>query len=122
MKTSFEMMLEIKKRPGLYLGCKSFDRFNYFMFGYDLMIDSLNISGLEMLKNFDAFVKEKYHLEKANQNWIKIIEFMSVTDEGAFENFFLLLDEYLEKNPNLLEEEKVLQNKFHNLEILIKQF
>jgi len=118
MKTDYEMIMDIRKRPGLYFRRKSFNDLLHFSSGYEICLRNLQlIKGKETFSGFDEFVKAYYKDENMNISWPSIILTNSQSDEEAFDNFFRLHDLHLEAHPELIEEEKARQEKYHKISL-----
>lgn len=84
----YETLLEIKKRPGLFLGEKSLERLYAFINGYNFYKKD------NLLDGFAEYVRNKYKIQ-TNRNYSDIIYFFTMTECDAFDKFFVLLDEFL---------------------------
>ena len=100
----YQTLIEIKKRPGLYLRSgKSFRDLVNFMCGYDICKYDYNIEeeiNVFNLKNdagfkFNDFVRDKYNIKNMERDWKYGIESNSTDDMEAFDLFYNLLDEYI---------------------------
>lgn len=120
MKTAYEMLLEIKKYPSLFIRGKSFTRLMLYMDAYMKCLTEL-FAGREkhILDNFDfgSFVKEYFGVCAPNHNWREVLLYQSHEDENAFDIFYKVLDAYLKKNPNIQKEEYERQEKYHQLQL-----
>lgn len=102
MKTIENAMLKIKENPKKYIGQKSLERLDLFIFGY--MISQLDLDGTysNWLSEFSDFTEKKYNMYY-NLRYSQIIRLFSASDEHAFDVFYELLDEfYLEKSEGKL--------------------
>jgi len=92
-----ERVSEIRQRPGLYLGHKSLVALRHYLNGY---IDGINLNNDGVLESFypgfQEFIQDRYHITSTH-GWAEIIIFYSQSDEKAFDRFYELLNEFLEK-------------------------
>ena len=103
MSKIYEMLMNIKKRPGLYISDKSLILLQTYLDGYASSdYDHGVVESPNIFKGFQEFVQERYKIT-TSQDWGKIIQFFSISDAGAFDLFYKLLDEFLEKHPENLE-------------------
>ena len=92
MDKLYELLKEIKKRPGLYLGRASLERLYAFINGYKHQ-DSYSAVQTDCLDGFQKYVEKTYNIH-TDHNWASIIQFFSITEEEAFDKFYELLDEF----------------------------
>ncbi|MHC5734700.1 hypothetical protein [Nostoc sp.] len=98
-----EILSNIKKRPGMFLGANSITRLDMLLRGYSLARREVGVPPTEPEREFEGFqswVKEKYGIN-SGQSWSKIILFYSVDEHEALQKFFELFEEYLNKNKSL---------------------
>lgn len=97
-----KLLYEIRKKPVLYFGGRrTLAHLSKFIFGFVTGREGTN---KEIDANwfspsngsFQDFVVKRYQIT-LTQSWCNIIEFHSSSDNEAFELFFKLLDEFLEK-------------------------
>lgn len=66
----FEILNQIKSRPGLYIGRPSVSELFMFLAGYKIARRELGIKPTEeevtFYQNFHQFVEKKYHLHTSN--------------------------------------------------------
>ncbi|EIC31602.1 MULTISPECIES: hypothetical protein [Methylomicrobium] len=94
----FDLLGNIKLRPGLYLGGRSIVKLRNFLDGYyyALLVNGIN-DDEAFWNKFQLFISNKYHIE-TSQGWDKIILFFSNDEEDAFEKFFDLFEVFCEKD------------------------
>ncbi|WP_230966598.1 hypothetical protein [Nostoc sp. NZL] len=98
-----EILNNIKKRPGMYLGANSITRLDMVLRGYSLARKEVSVPPTEPEREFEGFqswVEEKYGIN-SGQSWSKIIFFYSVNEPEALQKFFELFEEYLNRNKSL---------------------
>ena len=93
-----EILTNIKKRPGMYLGANSpITILDMLLRGYSLARREVGVPPTEPEREFEGFqswVEEKYGIN-SGQSWSKIILFYSVDEPEALKKFFELFEEYL---------------------------
>lgn len=96
MKTIEDAILKIKENPNKYIGQKSLERLDLFIFGY--MLSQLDSDGTysKWLSEFSEFIVKKYNIYY-NVRYSQIIRLFSVSDEHAFDKFYELLDEFYQE-------------------------
>ncbi|PHM07081.1 hypothetical protein [Nostoc sp. 'Peltigera malacea cyanobiont' DB3992] len=98
-----EILSNIKKRPGMYLGRSSITRLDMLLRGYSLARREVGVAPTEPEREFEGFqswIEEKYGIN-SGQSWSKIILFYSVDEHEALHKFFELFEEYLNRNKSL---------------------
>lgn len=91
-----DLLRQIHKKPGLYLGKPSISSLFMFLNGYEFARRQLGIepSAEESnLRDFQIWVQDKFEI-KANQSWDQIILFHCMDEREAFEEFFGLLADF----------------------------
>lgn len=101
MNKLYQRLQDIKQNPETYLGEKSLDRLDQFLFGYALCENDYDVTKKEMFKGFDDFVREKYG--NTTHAAVRLVNFYSATKEEAFYKYIELLEEYLAMHPENLE-------------------
>lgn len=92
-----DLLQQIQKKPGLYIGNPSISNLYMFLNGYQFARRQLNIPVSveeKELQHFQAWLQEKFAL-KTSQSWSQIILFHSIDEREAFERFFDLFAEFL---------------------------
>ncbi|WP_445631049.1 hypothetical protein [Nostoc sp. DSM 114167] len=95
-----EILTNIKKRPGMYLGANSITRLDMLLRGYSLARREVGVPPTEPEREFQGFqswIEEKYGIS-SGESWSKIILFYSVDEHEALQKFFELFEEYLNRN------------------------
>ncbi len=91
-----ELLQQIKKKPGLYIGNASISNLYMFLTGYQFARRQLNIpTSIEEqeFQHFQPWLQEKFGVQ-TSQSWSQIILFYSANEQDAFERFFNLLHEF----------------------------
>lgn len=90
-----KLIKNMKKRPGVYLGEKSFTRLVWFLKGYIMSEVELHQDNEPSytIGSFEEYLNENYGYE--NKDWIKIIWFHGGTEVSAFDLFFENLSTYI---------------------------
>lgn len=99
-----ELLKNIKKRPGIYLGRKSLLFLQHFFYGYQNCLYDLE-GEFYHLTGFQEYIEDIYDIHGFN-NWASIIQLNCTTDEEAFDKFYQHLDEFFE-NMDLTSEDKI---------------
>lgn len=91
-----DLLIRIKKRPGMYLGTTSITRLKMLLMGYSMARGELGLTLTEQEKKFSQFqkwVSQKYQIT-SGQAWDTII-LSQVKDETlALDLFFELLQQF----------------------------
>ena len=91
-----EMLSEMKKRPGMYIGEKSLTPLHHYINGYCHGLSKGSDKKVVFGGGFISFLHER-HSELFLQSWwgwwIAILENTS-SEEEAFDYFFVLLEEF----------------------------
>ncbi|MHC0065945.1 hypothetical protein ACWATR_24075 [Nostoc sp. UIC 10890] len=99
-----EILNNIKKRPGMYLGANSpITILDMLLRGYSFARKEVGVLPTEPEREFEGFqswIEEKYGIN-SGQSWSKIILFYSVDEPEALQKFFELFEEYLNRNKSL---------------------
>lgn len=91
-------LYEIKERPGMYLGQKSLMYLFFYMTGYQCRECEIRNGTECLLPGFQEFVQDRYGV-KSPHGWAYIIKFYEITEEAAFDRFYVLLEEFLKIHP-----------------------
>jgi hypothetical protein len=96
MSTFYELLAQIQRKPGLYLGSPSISSLYMFLNGYQFARRQLNLPLSAQEREFQAFqpwLQQKYGI-KSSQSWSQLILLRSSDEREAFERFFALLPEF----------------------------
>lgn len=101
MNTLFNLLEKIKIKPALYLGKTSITDLRMFIVGYRFARAEMGISNSEaesdFYKNFQPWLQNRLSIRTVNA-WDKIILLTSIDEKAAFDYFFQLLDEFLQRD------------------------
>ncbi len=95
-----ELLQDIKKRPAVYVGRKTFNGVSEHIEGY---INCMYVrDGIypECFQGFQEFIEKYYDLDNnvnTNRHWSDIIKFFNPSEEGAFEEFYMLIEKFTEE-------------------------
>lgn len=103
MDNVYKLLMEIRRRPELYLGKPSLDRLYAFINGYKQCENEEGIQSV-CLDGFQNYIEEKYDMH-TDHNWASIIQFFNSSEDEAFYAFYNHLDNYLNT-----EDGRLLQN------------
>lgn len=105
MDDLIELLYKIRKKPLLYFGGRrTLAHLEYFICGFvtgrkgtNKQIDERTNWFCPSNGDFQSFVVKKYQIT-ISQSWCTIIEFHSSSENEAFDLFFKLLDEFLQRS------------------------
>lgn len=92
----YDMLQNIKQRPGMYLGKCSITRLNMLLAGYAMARAELGLPLTEQEKEFGGFqdwIQERYKIN-SNHGWDSIILFYSADERDALNKFFDLFEKF----------------------------
>ncbi|MBQ1768035.1 MAG: hypothetical protein IIZ91_02855 [Oscillospiraceae bacterium] len=84
-----DMLFEVEKCPGAYIGEPSFKGLFYFMGGYELAFSELKGYRLHFDKDFQRFIEKRYNSD-GTSHWNSLIS-SGISDAEALERFYSLL-------------------------------
>lgn len=107
----YELLKEIRRRPGLYLSRKSIFDFNSFLQGYEIARINLGLSKTEEEIQFDEFLEwiKEICPVKTNHTWANLLLFYSADERDALDKLFALFDDFQEQKHNKSENDDELQ-------------
>jgi hypothetical protein len=101
MNSLFPLLEKIKTKPGLYIGKASIADLRMFIVGYRFARSEAKLSLTEaendFYKNFQPWLQLRLNVRTSNA-WDKIILFTVPNEQQAFDYFFQLLEEFLERD------------------------
>lgn len=100
MSDLFELLRQIKNKPGLYIGSPSISNLFMFLNGYRFARRQMNLAVSVQEQEFQEFqpwLQEKLAL-KSTHAWSQLILLHSIDERDAFDRFFVLLDEFLQRD------------------------
>ena len=95
-KEIYDLLMDIRKRPGVYLGQKSLTLLHSFLGGYIIRLAEEGYTDVD-LSDFQNYIANRFNIQSAH-SWAHIIRFYSASETEAFDRFYELLDEYLSEN------------------------
>ncbi len=105
MNEFYTLLKKIEKRPSLYIGKNSIVNLQSFLDGYYFARRELNIPLSQQEQEFQDFlqwIREKFNVE-TGQLWSSIVLFHSGDESKALNRFFILFNEFITENSQLLE-------------------
>lgn len=101
MSGLFEFLERVKEKPGMYLGTASVTHLRLFLVGYRFARAELNIPSsdeeADFYRNFQPWLQIRLRVYTTN-SWDKIILIQSANEKEAFHAFFVLLDEFRQRD------------------------
>ena len=100
-----ELLQQIQKKLGLYIGNASISNLYMFLTGYQFARRQCNIpisTEEREFQHFQPWLQEKFGL-KISHSWSQIILFYSADERDAFERFFTLLQEFRQQKGEQLQ-------------------
>ena len=118
MSDLFNIINNIKSKPGMYIGQPTIANLFMFLVGYKTARRELGIKTTEeemiFYKEFQPWLQKRFEIETVN-SWAKIISFYTINEKEAFNSFFDLFDEFCQEKlvsdnhqSNLKTKEKIL--------------
>lgn len=100
MKDIYDLLKEIKDRYPLYVRGKFIHNIESFLWGYLVAKKDFGLERTKQEKDFEHFHKwlQKRLNAKTNLSWSKIIVFRSGDEIDAANNFFELLEEFINRD------------------------
>jgi hypothetical protein len=92
----YDMLQNIKQRPGMYLGKCSITRLSMLLTGYSMARTELGLPVTEQEKEFGGFqdwIQKRYKITSTH-GWDSIILFYSADERDALNNFFELFEKF----------------------------
>ncbi|MBE9130109.1 MULTISPECIES: hypothetical protein [unclassified Coleofasciculus] len=101
MSTLFDLLEKIQIKPGLYLGTASITNLRMFLLGYRFARREAGITNTEaesdFYKNFQPWLQTRLSIRTVSA-WDKLILLTCIDEKAAFDYFFQLLDEFLQRD------------------------
>jgi hypothetical protein len=97
MSDYYDLLQQIQKEPGLYIGSPLISNLYMFLTGYQFARRQLRIpmsTEERKFQEFQPWLQEKFGI-KTSQSWSQLILFHAVDERDAFERFFMLFQEFL---------------------------
>lgn len=110
MSDLYDLCKQIEKKPAMYVGGKSIFLLESFINGYLWARSELDIPSTErendFFENFHNWLEERLDARTSTKSWSSIILFRSFSEENALENFFILLEEFINRHEKFDPEEE----------------
>jgi hypothetical protein len=103
MHDLYTLIEKIKKAPAMYLGRKSIICLQAFLSGYSVAKYELGGQPTQQEQDFREFpewIRQKFNVH-TSQSWANIILFYSEDESHALDQFFILFDEFINRNFSL---------------------
>jgi hypothetical protein len=101
-----EILRKIETRPGMYLGTPSVEQLFMFLAGYKTARRELGIELTaqeeDFCSEFQPWLQQKYQVQTVT-SWAQIILSHSENEAEAFQIFFKLLNEFLDRDKTSAE-------------------
>ncbi len=94
MDSIVDLLAQIKRRPGMYIGKRSAIRLHVFLQGW--LLGKGAAPDHEVLREFQGWIASRYKVS-SNHSWAEIITFYSEGNIEAFENFYSSFDEFMSR-------------------------
>lgn len=120
MKTTYEMLLEIKKYPQLFIKNKHFTNLMLYIDGYNKCLIELfggKTNSFVYSIDFVSYVFKYFSSNDNIHNWKQIILLENDNEEDAFDSFYSIMESYLSINPKAMIDEHQTQEKFHKFQL-----
>jgi hypothetical protein len=90
-----DLLAEIRRRPGMYIGAESITKLAAFLDGYHYAAYKLaGVSKDSLFTEFKDWIRTRFKIS-TSQGWANIILFYSNDESSALGRFWDLLDEFL---------------------------
>lgn len=101
MSALFDLLEKVKTKPGLYLGTDSITHLRMFIVGYRFARSEVGIANTEaesdFYKNFQPWLQNRLSIRTVSA-WDKLVLLTCINEKAAFNYFFQLLDEFLQRD------------------------
>ena len=99
MDNYYDLLEQIHRKPGLYIGTPSISNLYMFLIGYNFSRRQLSIPLTEeerAFREFQPWLQERLKL-KTSKSWSQIVLSHSADERDAFERFFTFLEEFVQQ-------------------------
>ena len=101
MSTLFNLLQKIQTKPGLYIGTTSITNLRMFIVGYRFARSEMGLTNTEaesdFYKNFQPWLQNRLSIHTVGA-WDKLISLTCIDQTAAFNYFFQLLDEFVQRD------------------------
>ena len=94
MDEIMKLLNDFRQNPIPIIGKKSLDKMITYVTGYIHCMHIRDGKSPGFLPGFQKFIDEYYNIDSA-YHWSEIIQSFCLSDEEAFDKFFILLDEFM---------------------------
>jgi hypothetical protein len=102
MSTLFPLLEKIKFKPGLYIGTASVSHLRMFIVGYRLARKEMGVETTpeehDFYQNFQPWLQNRLSIHTVS-GWDKLIRLTCIDEKAAFDYFFQLLEEFIQRDP-----------------------
>jgi hypothetical protein len=113
MDPLFDLLEKIKAKPGLYIGTVSISHLRMFIVGYRFARSQMGMANTaaetDFYKNFQPWLQNRLSIRTVN-SWDKIILLTCINEKAAFDYFFQLLSEFLQRDKSQDKDPILLDN------------
>lgn len=103
MSTLFPLLEKIKAKPGLYIGTASISHLRMFIVGYRFARKEMGIEATsaehDFYQNFQPWLQNRLSIHTVSA-WDKLIRLTCIDEKAAFDYFFQLLEEFMQRDPD----------------------
>lgn len=93
--SQIELLDNIRKKPGLYLGKKSLHLLRAYMNGYLLgKAEAIGDGEGDIFLDFQSYIEDKFSMSQTPYGWVEIISSAYSSDEEAFDEFFKFYNDF----------------------------
>ena len=114
MSDLYDLCKQIENRPAMYVGGQSIFLLESFINGYLWARSELGIPSTErendFFENFHNWLEERLDARTSTKSWSSIIVFRSFSERQALENFFVLLEEFINRHENFESKKEQIIN------------
>jgi len=108
MSGLYAILQKIQAKPGMYIGKPALNDLFMFLVGYKTARRELGIAPSqeeeEFQREFQPWLQKRFEVRTVN-SWATIIRFYTHDEREAFNYFFQLLDEFLQRDKSLEQKE-----------------
>ena len=101
MSTLFSLLEKIKIKPGLYIGTASITHLRMFILGYRFARSEMDVPTTEeesdFYKKFQPWLQNRLSIHTVSA-WDKLIRLTCIDEKAAFDYFFQLLEEFMQRD------------------------
>lgn len=101
MSTLFPLLEKIKAKPGLYIGTASITHLRMFIVGYRFARKEMGAVTTEaesdFYQNFQPWLQNRLSIHTVSA-WDKLIRLTCIDEKAAFDYFFQLLEEFMQRD------------------------